>query len=207
MNDLPVYLFVGFMGAGKTRFIQEILADADFCTSDKVLLLICEGSESDYNPSLFLHDNVVMHCVKNERDLTPEYLSTLEEKHNPKRIIVEYNGAWWLPTIYSAMPKHWFVFQNLCIANSIEFPLNAVAMPDLCSDKLEDADIVLFNRCQESTNKHILQTFVRGANKDGDIIYENINGGLSYDKKDEHEHQATKAVKISGSQYDIFHTI
>ncbi|MEF9865793.1 MAG: hypothetical protein RR814_05065, partial [Oscillospiraceae bacterium] len=84
-------------------------------------------------------------------------------------------------------------------------------MPDLCSDKLEDADIVLFNRCQESTNKHVLQTFVRGANKDGDIIYEDINGGLSYDKKDEHEHQhehkTTKAVKVSGSQYDIFPTI
>ena len=41
-KEIPVYLFVGFLESGKTKFIQETFEDPNFDSGDKTLLLICE---------------------------------------------------------------------------------------------------------------------------------------------------------------------
>ena len=41
-NDIPVYLFTGFLESGKTKFIQETLCDERFNKGEKTLLLVCE---------------------------------------------------------------------------------------------------------------------------------------------------------------------
>ncbi len=41
----PVYLFVGFLESGKTKFIQETFEDPNFDSGDKTLLLVCEEGE------------------------------------------------------------------------------------------------------------------------------------------------------------------
>ena len=46
-NEIPVYLFVGFLESGKTKFIQETFEDPNFDSGDKTLLLICEEGEVD----------------------------------------------------------------------------------------------------------------------------------------------------------------
>ena len=38
-NDVPVYLFTGFLEAGKTKFIQETLEDKRFNSGEKTMLL------------------------------------------------------------------------------------------------------------------------------------------------------------------------
>ena len=35
-NEIPVYLFVGFLESGKTKFIQETFEDPNFDSGDKV---------------------------------------------------------------------------------------------------------------------------------------------------------------------------
>ena len=39
-KEIPVYLFVGFLESGKTKFIQETFEDPNFDSGDKTLLLI-----------------------------------------------------------------------------------------------------------------------------------------------------------------------
>ena len=38
-QDIPVYLFTGFLEAGKTKFIQETLEDPRFNNGDRTLPL------------------------------------------------------------------------------------------------------------------------------------------------------------------------
>ena len=49
-QDIPVYLFTGFLESGKTKFIQETFEDANFDSGDKTLLLVCEEGEEEYAP-------------------------------------------------------------------------------------------------------------------------------------------------------------
>ena len=48
MEEIPVYLFTGFLDAGKTKFIQETLEDVRFNNGESTLLLLCEEGEEEY---------------------------------------------------------------------------------------------------------------------------------------------------------------
>ena len=56
--DLPVYLFTGFLDAGKTRFIQETLEDKRFNNGEKTLVLICEEGVEEYDLSKMPKKNI-----------------------------------------------------------------------------------------------------------------------------------------------------
>lgn len=56
--SIPVYLFTGFLDAGKTAFIQETLEDPGFNTGEKTLVLLCEEGENEYRPERFAGGNV-----------------------------------------------------------------------------------------------------------------------------------------------------
>ena len=40
MKEIPVYLFLGFLESGKTKFIQDTLCDERFNNGEKTLLTI-----------------------------------------------------------------------------------------------------------------------------------------------------------------------
>ena len=58
MEEIPVYLFTGFLDAGKTKFIQETLEDVRFNNGESTLLLLCEEGEEEYEPTTFSGKNV-----------------------------------------------------------------------------------------------------------------------------------------------------
>ena len=53
MREKPVYLFTGFLGAGKSTFIQDTLATPEFGEGANTLLLVCESGEVAYDESEF----------------------------------------------------------------------------------------------------------------------------------------------------------
>ena len=57
-QQIPVYLFVGQLESGKTRFIQETMEDPQFDSGDKTLLLVCEDGEEEYDPARFAFGGV-----------------------------------------------------------------------------------------------------------------------------------------------------
>ena len=49
-REIPVYLFTGFLDAGKTSFIQETLEDPAFNDGQNTLVLVCEEGEEEFSP-------------------------------------------------------------------------------------------------------------------------------------------------------------
>ena len=97
-RELPVYLFTGFLGSGKTTFIQDTLESEDFLTEERTLFLLCEEGEIEYEPSKFYDTDIHFETIENESDITPDYLDRLAEKNDAEAVIVEYNGMWMLDT-------------------------------------------------------------------------------------------------------------
>ena len=56
--EIPVYLFTGFLEAGKTKFIQETLESKEFDTGENTLVIICEEGEEELDKSKFAVKNV-----------------------------------------------------------------------------------------------------------------------------------------------------
>ena len=49
-QDVSVYLFLGFLDSGKTKFIQETLEDERMENGERTLLLVCEEGDEEYAP-------------------------------------------------------------------------------------------------------------------------------------------------------------
>ena len=110
---VPLYVFLGFLEAGKTSFIQETLEDPDFNTGEKTLLVLCEDGETEYVPEKFAGGNVAVLPVEGQQALTRELFEEYTKKHRVDRVLVEYNGMWPVQALYDALPKGWEIFQMM----------------------------------------------------------------------------------------------
>lgn len=89
-----IYFINGFMDAGKTTFIKELLGQDYFQITGETLLIECEEGDEEY-PKIFLEEHHVEKVsIDNEEDFNPEYLAEIEKEYKPKRVIIEYNGMW-----------------------------------------------------------------------------------------------------------------
>lgn len=172
---VPVFLFTGFLGAGKTTFLQDTLSDPDsYQHSETTLLLICEEGEAEYNPIRFPSPDVCIEVIEEEEELTPANLRAIMAKYDNEidRVFVEYNGMWMIETLYNALPRNWVVFQEMTFMDAEMFQMYNLNMRQLTFDKLKTAEMVIFNRCEKGMDKMPLHKEVRIANRKSQIIYE-----------------------------------
>ena len=180
-NQIPVYLFTGFLEAGKTRFIQETLEDKRFNKGEPTLLLVCEEGVEEYEPEEFSGHRVKLKAVEDESDLTPENLTQWLAQAQAERVLVEYNGMWMLDSLYGALPEGWLVAQEFMFADANTFLNYNANMRQLTSDKLKSAELVVFNRFKPEMEKMDFHKIVRAASRRADIAYEAADGSVVYD--------------------------
>ena len=181
MRQIPVYLFTGFLEAGKTKFIQETLEDARFNQGERTLLLLCEEGVEEYEPDSFSGKNVFIEPIENEEDIQPEPLEALLKKHRAERVLVEYNGMWMLDSLYQRMPQAWVVAQEFLFCDTNTFLSYNANMRQLVYDKLRSCELVVFNRCGPAADRMAMHKIVRAANRRCDIAYEAPDGAVTYD--------------------------
>ena len=90
-NEIPVYLFVGFLESGKTKFIQETLEDERFNAGERTLLLVFEEGEEEYDFSTYPHKNVYLETL-DQQTVTTKELQALAKKYKAQRVVAELNG-------------------------------------------------------------------------------------------------------------------
>lgn len=180
--EIPVYLFTGFLESGKTKFIQDTLAEQDLADGVNTLLLMCEEGIEEYDPAAFNSPNVFCETIENEDELTTETLSKLRQKHNASFVIVEYNGMWQLQKLYEALPEGWFVYQELMLCDATTIENYNKNMRSLVVDKLTSCDLCAFNRVDRNTDRMALHKLVRGVSRSADIVYDMVDGTIEYDE-------------------------
>ena len=178
---MPVYLFTGFLEAGKTRFIQETLEDKRFCKGEKTMLLVCEEGVEEYEPDQFCTKTVAIRTIADQSELTSENLLRLARETDAERVVVEYNGMWLLDLLYTALPEGWMVYQEFFFADARTFLVYNENMRQLVYDKLKSCELAVFNRFTPDMDKMAFHRIVRGASRRCDIAYEAPDGKVEYD--------------------------
>ncbi len=179
--EIPVYLFTGFLEAGKTRFICETMRDPNFNNKDrKYLVITCEDGEEEYDPEEF-GENVSFGSFSDEQSLTPDRISAMQKRAGADVVIVEYNGMWLLDRFYSALPDNFTVYQEIFIADSKTILSYNANMRSLVVDKLTSCEMAVFNRTDASTDKMPLHKLVRGVSRKANICYEDMAGEIEFD--------------------------
>ena len=181
INQLPVYLFTGFLEGGKTHIIQESMEDQRFNSGEKTLIILCEEGEEELDVSRFWGKNVYLETIENEEELTQEYLTELGKKHRLDRVIIEYNGMWSLNTLYQNLPDSWGLYQEMMFADANTFLTYNANMRQLMVDKLLNAEMVVLNRTPDNVDKEEIHKVIRGISRRAAITYDYPDGHVEYD--------------------------
>ena len=172
--DIPVYLIAGFLDAGKTNFINGILQDG-FARDDRTLLICCEEGEEEYDRKAL--SNVFTYTVEDPEDMTPELFKKLEKQYKPKQVIIEYNGMWMIEPLYrEGLPANWILYQIMCLVDATTFEMYVKNMGQLMMEKITNADMLIFNRCDEELRAQLRSRNLRMVNRRADIFLENADG-------------------------------
>ena len=205
-KEVPVYLFLGFLESGKTKFIQETFEDERFDSGERTLLLVCEEGEEEYTPSRFAVKKYAIEQV-GEESLTLANLTQLAKKHKVERVVVEYNGMWLLDKLFDAMPDGWMIAQVMTFFESGSFLSYNKNMRQLVFDKMQYADMVVFNRFKEDFSQEEFHKIVRGASRRPGIVYEYVGGRAVYDEIEDplpFDIEA-KIIEIADRDYAFFY--
>ena len=180
MQQIPVYVFTGFLDSGKTKFIQETLEDERFNAGERTLLLVFEEGEEEYDFSTYPHQNVYLE-VLNQQTVTTKELSALVRKHKAERVVAELNGMLQVGDLYMRFPVDWVVAQEVMFADSNTFMAYNANMRNLVMDKLVGAQMVVFNRLEKGSDTMPFHKIARAANRKIDILYDYTDGTTAFD--------------------------
>ncbi len=181
MVQIPVYLFTGFLDAGKTRFIQETLEDPAYNDGTPTLLLVCEEGEEEYDLSRMPH-RIAIQSIEEAKDLTPKLLERMVKSCRAQRVFIEYNGMWDTAALFDALPEGWVLVQEFCFMDSSTIMTYNANMRNLVVNKLQTAEMVIFNRLPAGADVMPFHKLVRGVSRRADIVYEEVGGRVIPDE-------------------------
>ena len=181
MKEIPLYLFLGFLESGKTKFIQDTLCDERFNSGEKTLLVVCEEGIEEYDPSIFSGCNVTVKVIEEEKDLSPKLFTKWQKETACERVIVEYNGMWKIDSLLMNLPRGFQVVQCMTFADATTFVNYNANMRNQTVDKLRISELVVFNRMNKDIDKMELHKIVRAVSRRADIAYEYPDGTVEYD--------------------------
>ena len=180
MQQIPVYVFTGFLDSGKTKFIQETLEDERFNAGERTLLLVFEEGEEEYDSSTYPFQNVYLE-VLNQQTVTTKELASLTKKYKAERVVAELNGMQQVGDLYMRFPEDWVVAQEVMFADSTTFMAYNANMRNLVMDKLVGAQMVVFNRLEKGADTMPFHKLARAANRRIDILYDYTDGSTAFD--------------------------
>ena len=88
-EEIPVYLFTGFMDSGKTTLVQETLFENEFANGSKGLIIMCEDGEKEYDKQKLDSVNFKIVSIDSEEEFTEEKLNELNMQYLPEQVFFE----------------------------------------------------------------------------------------------------------------------
>ncbi len=178
-EEIPVYLFTGFMDSGKTSLVEETLYENDFSDGTRGLIIMCEDGDVEYDEAKLRTVNFRLASIEKEEEFTSEKLQQLQREYLPKQVFIEYNGTWGIDKILEAqLPDGWIIVQTLTTVDSTTFDLYLNNMRAMMQEQVFASDVVIFNRTDDATDRGHLRRTIKNINRKAQVVYERKDGTI-----------------------------
>ena len=206
MNEIPVYLFTGFMDSGKTSLIKDTLFAQGFAKEGKSLVICCEDGDVEFTEEELTKNNVKLVMVEKEEDFTEDFLNRIQMEYQPEQVFLEYNGTWQVgPLFEMELPKHWMIVQQLATVDATTFDMYLSYMRAMIMEQLFSADVVIFNRCDDDTDKGKYRRNIKALNRKAQLVYEREDGSLDERPEELPFDISADEIQISEADYAIWY--
>lgn len=207
MENIPVYLFTGFLDSGKTRLIRETLIQQEFAKGSATLLILCEDGEEEYNQNELKKHSISMVEIEKEELLHAKKIQELIEEYDPDQIFLEYNGMWEVgPLFEDKLPKNCEIVQTLTCIDSTTFENYLLNMRPLIMEQIFSSDVVIFNRFSQAFSKQKFRMAIKGQNKKAQVVYELLDGSIDETPEELPYDMSQNELAISDMDYAVWYT-
>ena len=206
MAEIPVYFFTGFMDSGKTTLIQETLFENGFAEDDdRILIIACEDGDVEYDTEKLKTINASVATIDTEAEFNTEHLQEIADQYRPDVVFVEYNGTWGVGEVYEMeLPKNWVIVQSLATVDATTFEMYMANMRSMMMEQFFQAEVVIFNRCDDNTPKSKFRGNIKAVNRPAQIVYERADGTLD-DREEELPFDINAdVIEISDADYALW---
>ena len=207
MEETPVYLFTGFMDSGKTTLIKETLLDQEFGNGARTLIIACEDGEVEYDEDELKRINAKLLQIENEEDFTEDLLHNINLQYLPEQVFIEYNGTWEMAKLLEMnLPDGWGIVQSLATADATTYEMYLNNMRAMIMEQLFQADVVIFNRCDDNTPKGKFRRSVKALNRKAQIVYERADGKIDEGDNEELPFDINAPIiELSDADYGLWY--
>lgn len=204
---VPIYLMAGFLESGKTSFLNFTIEQDYFQIDGLTLLILCEEGEEEFDEKILKKCNTQVEILDKPEDLTAERLVAYDAFYNPARVIIEYNGMWQVSKLEElVLPKGWGVVQQIVTVDASTFQVYMNNMKSLFVEMIRNADMVLFNRCEEGMPLATFRRSVKVVNQAAEIIFEDEEGEIENIFEDEMPFDVNAdVIEILDEDYGIWY--
>lgn len=206
MAEIPVYFFTGFMDSGKTTLIQETLFENGFAEDDDhILIIACEDGDVEYDTEKLKTINASVATIDTEAEFNTEHLQEIADQYRPDVVFVEYNGTWGVGEVYEMeLPKNWVIVQSLATVDATTFEMYMANMRSMMMEQFFQAEVVIFNRCDDNTPKSKFRGNIKAVNRPAQIVYERADGTID-DREEELPFDINAdVIEISDADYALW---
>jgi|GEM_PF-623165 len=144
-------IFTGFLGSGKTFFINTFLKNT-LVPKETVLIIQCEEGQQRINTKLHFKSKVIVKEYDPSEALTSAYLKQMIEFYNPHRVIIEHNGMRLLSEVLNIFNEE--KLSKLCseptiyhTADALTFDMFYSNMKELVEPYIVYSNLIIINNC------------------------------------------------------------
>ncbi len=206
IQEIPVYLFTGFMDSGKTSLVLDTLFENDFAEGGRGLIIMCEDGDVEYDLEKLKEIDFSLVTIEKEEDFTAAKLAEIQKEYDPEQVFIEYNGTWELAHFLEAdLPKKWVLVQSLATVDSTTFESYWNNMRAMMQEQVFEADVVIFNRTDDNTDRGKLRRLIKTVNRKAQIVYERTDGSIDERPEELPFDIDQDIIELSDSDYGIWY--
>lgn len=114
---IHIEIIAGFLGAGKTTFINSILSE-NKVEGERICVFQLEEGKEKIIEGLNSNLPIKTRLIREIKELKEEMIFSITE-YKPHRIIIEYNGTWDLNELFSVLNEK--IYRETCKVKSVFF--------------------------------------------------------------------------------------
>lgn len=142
---IPVALYMGILGGGKTSQIRRDLLGGAFSDRSRLLLIQCEDGEVRLDDDFLREHRVSRAFVLDPRMYTRTHLAALAEETQADGVILENQGIWPLQVSLRELPREWEIRSAVFCADATAFQQEFQNMDRLMAEKIRVSQKLLFH--------------------------------------------------------------
>ncbi len=174
-----VYVFTGFLDSGKTTALQGSLFRTNEANKGKAIIICTEEGDEEYKTDELSKHGISVVNVEEPEDFTEEFLADIAEEYEPDRVFVEYNGVWNLRAFLDmTLPAGWYVTNVFSLVDASTYEMYLKNMRQTIMEPLKEADVILFNRCDDNFKKGEARRTLKLLNSRAQIFFATMDGSL-----------------------------